>query len=185
MTFIQIIKRTVEISRPVFWPSTFFAFILGVLFSHYTLSSGLLLYAFLWSFPYSLWICTVNDLADTDTDELNVNKGGISGAKISTKEYRFIKKLQWISLFVIIFPIISTNNYILIIVSIAALAIPYIYSTYPIRMKERPPLDSLCNGGFVACVFLAGYVFSYPIRFDSLFYEAFFAFILEFQQSIS
>lgn len=157
---IAILTRILQISRPIFWPSTFFAFLLGVVFSKNPITTYTLFFAFLWSFPYSLWICTLNDLEDYESDRSNLFKGGISGAKITKNERGFVSNLAVISGIIIILPTLLTANLFLIGTSLMALLIPYLYSVRPFRLKERPPLDSFSNGAFVACVCIAGYVFN-------------------------
>lgn len=172
MRLMHSIKRTIEISRPICWPTTFFGFILGTLFSHHPLTPLVLFFAFLWSFPYSLWICTVNDLSDKETDKVNAYKGGVAGAKIDTEEIPFIKKLQWISLGSILIPVLLTGNYVFYLTAAVALTIPYIYSVKPIRLKERPPLDSLSNGATAVFIFLSGYVFNQPVHMERVPWQA-------------
>ena len=172
MSFFAAVKRTVLISRPLFWPSTFFAFLLGVIFSRHAIGYASVIYACLWAFPYSLWMCAANDMADRATDSINPHKGGASGAKMKSGEEVFMTRLMWGSFFTIMMPTLFTGNILLIIASLLAVVIPSIYSSYPIRLKERPPFDSFSNGAFVVCVFLAGFVFYQPVLFDGLFFQA-------------
>ncbi len=179
---LKTVLRIIEISRPVFWPSTFFIFLLGIIFSRHEITSIGIFYAFLWSFPYSLWLSTVNDLADMKTDNINTFKGGISGVKVKDSEIIFLKRLQCVSFLTIIVPILFTFsagggpaygwNYLFLFASLAALIIPYTYSSYPIRLKEKPPFDSLSNGAFVVSVFIAGYVFNGENIFENIFIQA-------------
>ncbi len=169
------LKRTVEISRPVFWPSTFFTFLLGIILSHNAITPLSVVFALLWSFPYSLWISAVNDLHDKDTDSLNSFKGSISGTRILHNEEVFIRKLARISLIFILIPTIFTFNYLLLLFSVIALIIPYLYSAHPFRLKEKPPFDSLSNGAFVTSVFIAGYVFHATFTISEVFLHAVFS----------
>lgn len=154
---MERLKRAIEISRPIFWPSTFFAFLLGVLFSHHPISPKEIAFACIWAFPYSLWLCTVNDLSDKATDNLNKFKGKISGIKVQTNEDSFIKKLAILSLAIILAPTIFFANLQTLFTSVLAIIIPFCYSIPLIRLKEKPFLDSLSNGAFVTTVFLTGY----------------------------
>lgn len=153
--------RAVVISRPVFWPSTFLVFLLGVTFSGSPITASALIFAGLWAFPYSLWIYAVNDLSDVGSDLANPTKGGISGARVKNGDRELLINLSFIAAVVIILPsiVFAPHPGYLLFAGIALL-VPYLYSAKPVRLKERPPLDSLSNGLFVAAVFLGGYFFS-------------------------
>ncbi len=165
---VKMIIRAIEVSRPLFWPSTFLVFLLGVLISGNSFSVLVFLFAFLWSFPYSLWICSVNDQADIRSDTINQFKGGISGVKVYKSEIQVLKQFQWVSVLSILLPTLFTFNGSLWGTSIIAIVIPYLYSSYPVRLKERPPWDSVSNGLFVMFVFLSGYLFSGNVHYQPL-----------------
>lgn len=151
------LKRAIEISRPIFWPSTFLTFLIGIIFSHSEVNIEAILFACLWAFPYSLWICSVNDYYDFDTDKINQFKGKLSGAKPHPSERRFLIFLAIISFLVIVVPTTLFASFTSLLWSLSAIIVVFIYSSPPIRLKTRPIIDSLSNGAFVASVFLTGY----------------------------
>lgn len=152
--------RMILISRPVFWPSTFLVFLLGVVFSEAPITTSALIFAGLWAFPFSLWVSAVNDLSDIKSDSANPFKGGVSGARVKNSEREFLVNLCFVGAIAVALPsvIFATHLWYLLFATVA-LVVPYLYSARPVRLKERPPMDSLSNGLFVAAVFLAGYFF--------------------------
>lgn len=151
------LKRAIEISRPIFWPSTFLTFLTGVVFSGSEIDVEAILFACLWAFPYSLWICSVNDYYDFDTDKINQFKGKLSGAKPKLTEKRFLIFLAIASLLAIMIPTVLFASFASLLWSLSAIIVVFLYSSPPVRLKTRPIIDSLSNGIFVASVFLTGY----------------------------
>ena len=140
-----MLKRLIEISRPVLWVNT-----IG------TTITGMWLAGFLWTweiipiliwvtFPFNLLIYGINDIFDQETDNINARKGSYEGAHIYPNEVKPI----WIA-------VLATNIPFLIYF---ALTLPWqatawmvayslfftFYSAPPLRFKARKYLDALSN----------------------------------------
>lgn len=143
-----MIRRLVEISRPVLWVNTIGTTIIGMWLSGYLWTWEIVPILIWVTFPFNLLIYGVNDIYDQDTDADNDRKGGYGGAKIKPHEVRMI---GW--------GVILTNIPFLIFFAItlpweavawmAAYAFSFWqYSATPLRFKGRPILDSLSNADY-------------------------------------
>ena len=143
-----MIRRLVEISRPVLWVNTIGTTVIAMWLSGY-LWTWEILPILLWvTFPFNLLIYGVNDIYDQDTDADNDRKGGYGGAKIRPAE---TKMIGW--------GVVLTNIPFLVYF---ALTLPWPavawmalyafsfwqYSATPLRFKGRPILDSLSNADY-------------------------------------
>ncbi len=143
-----MIRRLVEISRPVLWVNT-----IGTTVNGMWLAGELWTWAIapilIWvTFPFNLLIYGINDIYDQDTDADNDRKGGYGGAKIKPHE---TKMIGW--------GVILTNVPFLVYF---ALTLPWEavawmalyafsfwqYSATPLRFKGRPILDSISNADY-------------------------------------
>ena len=143
-----MIRRLVEISRPVLWVNTIGTTVIGMWLSGYLWTWEIVPILIWVTFPFNLLIYGVNDIYDQDTDADNDRKGGYGGAKIKPHEVRMI---GW--------GVILTNVPFLVYFAItlpweavawmAAYAFSFWqYSATPLRFKGRPILDSLSNADY-------------------------------------
>lgn len=143
-----MIRRLVEISRPVLWVNTIGTTVIAMWLAG-ELWTWAIVPILLWvTFPFNLLIYGVNDIYDQDTDADNDRKGGFGGAKIKPSE---TKMIAW--------GVILTNVPFLIYFAIT-LPLPAVlwmlgyafsfwqYSARPLRFKGRPILDSLSNADY-------------------------------------
>ena len=143
-----MIRRLIEISRPVLWVNTIGTTVIGMWLSGYLWTWEILPILIWVTFPFNLLIYGINDIYDQDTDADNDRKGGYGGAKIKPSETRMI---GW--------GVILTNVPFLIYF---ALTLPWEavfwmalyafsfwqYSATPLRFKGRPILDSVSNADY-------------------------------------
>ena len=143
-----MIRRLVEISRPVLWVNTIGTTVIAMWLSGYLWTWEIVPILIWVTFPFNLLIYGVNDIYDQDTDADNDRKGGYGGAKIKPHEVRMI---GW--------GVILTNVPFLVYFAItlpweavawmAAYAFSFWqYSATPLRFKGRPILDSLSNADY-------------------------------------
>jgi 4-hydroxybenzoate polyprenyltransferase len=146
-------------SRPAFWPVGPILFVAGLLYSHAEPGAGTIVQALMLSVPLCLFIFGVNDAYDYASDKRNARKGLVGGAIAGkdAREVAFFAGILCAALMAIV-SIFSRNawNFALVV---AALLLGYAYSAPPIRLKERPPLDSLSNGLGAYLLFAAGFSF--------------------------
>ncbi len=140
-----MLRRLIEISRPVLWINTIGTTVVGMWLAGY-LWDWRVLPILIWvTFPFNLLIYGINDIFDQETDNINARKGGYEGAHIFPNEVKPI----WITT-------VLTNVPFLIYF---ALTLPWqatawmvayalfftFYSAPPLRFKARKYLDALSN----------------------------------------
>lgn len=143
-----MIRRLVEISRPVLWVNTIGTTVIAMWLSGYLWTWEIVPILIWVTFPFNLLIYGVNDIYDQDTDADNDRKGGYGGAKIKPSE---TKMIGW--------GVILTNVPFLVyfaatlpVAAVAWMALYafsfWQYSATPLRFKGRPILDSLSNADY-------------------------------------
>ncbi len=140
-----MLRRLIEISRPVLWINTIGTTVVGMWLAGY-LWDWRVLPILIWvTFPFNLLIYGINDIFDQETDNINARKGGYEGAHIFPNEVRPI----WMTT-------VLTNVPFLIYFAITlpwqatAWMVAYslfftFYSAPPLRFKARKYLDALSN----------------------------------------
>jgi len=144
-----VIRRLIEISRPVLWVNTIGTTVIAMWLSGelWTWSIvGILLWV---TFPFNLLIYGINDIYDQDTDADNDRKGGYGGAKIRPSE---TKMIGWGVVltnipFLVYFFFTVDNRLALVWMVLYAFSF-WQYSATPLRFKGRPLLDSLSNADY-------------------------------------
>lgn len=143
MKIIDIIK----ISRPASWVIFPLAFYIGLTVSGVKLSTVAFFIMISLSFPFCLFGYGINDIYDFESDRKNPRKKSIINGHVVYPKYKnTIKKIAFISLSPLIVSVILTKNLLTIFLSLVFIILGYYYSAPPIRIKERPPFDSLSNG---------------------------------------
>lgn len=150
-------KLLLVTSRPIFWLGTIPIYYGGVLAGG--TAWGFLTWWGLWfvTFPLSLIIFGLNDIADIESDAINARKGGIEGNVLQKKNTGFIIQsiILVAGLSLLPFWVYGRRLSLFIIFSMYFLA--YAYSLKPWRLKSRPFLDSLSNAFGVFLVSLLGF----------------------------
>ncbi|MFP4187957.1 MAG: UbiA family prenyltransferase [Halobacteriales archaeon] len=153
---IQNLRLLVETSRPQFYFVPVYFYVSAFVILGHEITFPVLVQAASLSFPLTLFINGVNDIYDTETDELDdLRKEG------ETVEDRFddISTLR-VYLAVAAAVVLATTamfNVWNTFFAAGMLFVGYAYSAPPLRLKERPPFDSLSNGVIaVTLAFLLG-----------------------------
>ena len=140
-----MLKRLIEISRPVLWVNTIGTTVMGMWLAGYLFTPAIIPILIWVTFPFNLLIYGINDIFDQETDNINARKGSYEGAHIYPHEVKPI----WIG-------VIATNVPFLIYF---ALTLPWqavawmvayslfftFYSAPPLRFKARKYLDAFSN----------------------------------------
>jgi len=140
-----VLRRLLEISRPVLWVNTIGTTVVGMWLAGYLWTWEILPILIWVTFPFNLLIYGINDIFDQETDNINARKGSYEGAHIYPHEVKPI----WIG-------VIATNVPFLIYfaLTLPSAAVWWMiayslfftfYSAPPLRFKARPYLDSLSN----------------------------------------
>jgi 4-hydroxybenzoate polyprenyltransferase len=131
----------IRASRPFSWPNTALPFLAAALLAG-RFDAAVLLGALYFTLPYNLLLYGVNDLFDYESDRDNPRKGGlVEGGLVAAGDRRRLLAL-----------VLATNLPLLAAPALlggpaaAALAFTVLaalaYSATPLRLKERPGLDS-------------------------------------------
>jgi 4-hydroxybenzoate polyprenyltransferase len=120
-----------------------------------------LLQILLLSFPVCILLYGINDAYDYESDSLNPRKGIIEGIKLKPKHHSFVKRTSFIMAILLILSSLFSLNIINVLGMSLLVFFGYIYSAPPLRLKERPPLDSFSNGIiYFFAPFLIGFSFN-------------------------
>ena len=85
-----MLKRLIEISRPLLWVNTIGTTVLGMWLGGDLWRWDIVALLLFATLPFNLLIYGVNDVYDQDTDALNPRKGGVEGALIKPSEAKMI-----------------------------------------------------------------------------------------------
>lgn len=157
---VDFLKLLLTTSRPIYWLGPIFIFIAGQIASRDEwsfLSVWGLLFV---TAPMGLIVYGLNDIADIASDQINERKGGIEGNIVKSKEIPLIKKIVLIIFFLSTAPMILLGKYLMILPVALITIFAYVYSFQPLRLKNRPILDSVSNACWMLFIFLLGYASS-------------------------
>lgn len=163
----ELVKLLVRTSRPIVW--TWFAapFLVGFIISGSSLYRPLFWFELLLLGPlYCLVVYGVNDIYDYETDLQNDRKGeGKSqGDVLRPDKHRVVMYSSIVSSLILVAVAVSTKNLVNIGGMVFLILWAFAYSAPPIRLKERPILDSISNGlGYVLVPALMGFSLGSPI----------------------
>lgn len=154
--YARRLRLLVETSRPQFYFVPVYFYVSAFVILGHEITLPILVQAASLSFPLTLFINGVNDIYDTDTDALDdLRKEG------ETVEERFddvstLRVYLALAATVVLATTVMFNVWNTVFAA-SMLFVGYAYSAPPLRLKERPPLDSLSNGVIaVALAFLLG-----------------------------
>ncbi len=140
-----MLRRLIEISRPVLWINTIGTTVVGMWLAGY-LWDWRVLPILIWvTFPFNLLIYGINDIFDQETDNINARKGGYEGAHIFPNEVRpiwnttVLTNVPFLIYFAITLPWQATAW------MVAYSLFFTFYSAPPLRFKARKYLDALSN----------------------------------------
>lgn len=152
-TFLQKFTVLVRASRPLAWPLLSVIFFGGLMYSNAELSLAALLQLLALSAPASVFYA-LNDAYDYHTDIINRRKNDlvIDGKALHPRYLPFVKSAVFVAMAILALSSILTLNPSNMLLMALFLFFAYSYSSPPLRLKERPPLDSIANG---ICYFLA------------------------------
>jgi 4-hydroxybenzoate polyprenyltransferase len=148
----------VQVSRPIMWPVLPLVYLLGLHAAHGPISATAIAQMLLLTLPMNAIGCGLNDIFDYDSDRRSERRRKIWGAVVAEADRRFV----WLSCLAMV-PLVlagavATRSGFNIAATCGLILVAWAYSVPPVRLKERPPLDSLANGlGFFLLPFVMGY----------------------------
>jgi lycopene elongase/hydratase (dihydrobisanhydrobacterioruberin-forming) len=156
----QKIFLLLKISRPVFWVVGPIIFLIGLKYSGEHLQIISALQMLFLAFPLSLFVFAINDLYDFKSDMINPRKKGFAKINLKNKQYDFITKNAILAGILVIISSVIALNFFNIISMLFLVFLTYYYSAPKLRLKERPPLDSISNGVMIFLIFALGFSFN-------------------------
>lgn len=142
MKIVDLIK----ISRPLGWPVLPAVFYMGLITSGGQASIPAIIIMIFLSFPICLAGYGINDVYDYESDRINPRKKSVEGHIVYKKDRKFVKKISLAMLSAFFLSTLLMGNLSTTFLAVIFIFLAYYYSALPIRLKERPPLDSLSNG---------------------------------------
>jgi 4-hydroxybenzoate polyprenyltransferase len=102
--------------------------------------------------------CGLNDIYDYESDCRSPRRRAVWGAVVRDEDRPLVFRASLFMLPVIVLGACVTRNWDNIVATVCLLLVAWLYSVPPLRLKERPPLDSLANGlGYFLLPFTMGY----------------------------
>jgi 4-hydroxybenzoate polyprenyltransferase len=98
------------------------------------------------SIPYCMFLYGINDIYDFESDQINPRKQHLVGIKLEPTHHSLVKKIALVIGVILLVSSLITMNLMNILGMGLLLFFSYQYSAPPLRLKERPPLDSISNG---------------------------------------
>jgi lycopene elongase/hydratase (dihydrobisanhydrobacterioruberin-forming) len=148
----------IQVSRPIIWPVLPLVYGLGLNASHAPLSVAAIIQIVLLTFPVNLIGCGLNDIYDYESDRRSPRRRAIWGAVVRSDDRPLVLRATLAMVPFIVIGACITRNWNNIAASVSLLLVAWLYSVPPLRLKERPPLDSLANGlGYFLLPFAMGY----------------------------
>ncbi len=141
-------------------------------FTQNNVSPGLVAYFqfFCVTVPLAILIFGNNNVWDYESDRQNPRKNrGLLGDVLDKKHHAFVNRLSFASAILLLASSLLTLNLQNLFLMACIVFLSYFYSAEPIRLKTKPPLDSLSNGLGFLLLFLIGYsygssIFTVPLK---------------------
>jgi 4-hydroxybenzoate polyprenyltransferase len=148
----------IQVSRPIIWPVLPLVYALGLNASHGVASLPAILQMLLLTLPMNLIGCGLNDIYDYESDWRSSRRRAIWGAVVRKEDRPLVLRTALAMAPLVVFGACLTRNWDNIVATVSLVLIAWLYSVPPVRLKERPPLDSLANGlGYFLLPFVMGY----------------------------
>jgi 4-hydroxybenzoate polyprenyltransferase len=148
----------IQVSRPVVWPVLPLVYSLGMHAARAELSIAAILQLFVLTFPMNLIGCGLNDIFDYESDRRSPRRRLVWGAVIGSDHRPFIWRACIAMMPLVLLSGTATRNWNNFVAVVALVLVAWFYSVPPVRLKERPPLDSLANGlGYFLLPLIMGY----------------------------
>jgi 4-hydroxybenzoate polyprenyltransferase len=158
--FLLLVKE----SRPIGWILGPLVFLIGMTVSGSIIITPVSIFQILMlSFPGCIFVYGMNDVHDYESDKLNPRKTAVGGWIDPKLEPEYHRYVTHVSIFVVLLMFLSsflTLNITNILAMVVLVASAHLYSAPPVRLKERPIIDSVSNGMIVFSTFLLGFSFS-------------------------
>jgi|tagenome__1003787_1003787.scaffolds.fasta_scaffold20980521_5 4-hydroxybenzoate polyprenyltransferase len=148
----------IQVSRPIIWPVLPLVYGLGLNASHAPFTIAAVIQIVLLTFPMNLVGCGLNDIYDYESDRRSPRRRALWGAVVRSEDRPLVLRAVLAMVPLIVVGACITRNWNNVGATVLLLLVAWLYSVPPVRLKERPPLDSLANGlGYFLLPFAMGY----------------------------
>jgi 4-hydroxybenzoate polyprenyltransferase len=148
----------VQVSRPILWPVLPLVYYLGLHAAGARLSTAAIAEMLLLTLPMNLVGCGLNDIYDYESDRRSGRRRKVWGAIVRYGDRGLVWRAALAMVPLVIAGSLATHNGFNLAATCGLVLVAWAYSVPPMRLKERPPLDSLANGlGFFLLPFAMGY----------------------------
>jgi 4-hydroxybenzoate polyprenyltransferase len=161
----------IQVSRPIVWPVLPLVYYLGLHAANAGMSVAAILQMASLTLPMNLIGCGLNDVYDYESDRRSRRRRTVWGAIVSDADRSLVWRAAILMVPIVLLAAASTGNAYNIAATICLVLVAWLYSVPPVRLKERPPLDSLANGlGYFLLPLVMGYSLgreprTMPLRF--------------------
>lgn len=140
-----VARRLLVSSRPVSWINTAFPFAAAYLMTTRQIDAVLIVGTLFFLVPYNLAMYGINDVFDYESDLRNPRKGGAHGAVLDRRLHRVTLTTAAVLCLPFVAFLVVAGSPASWAVLAASLFFVVFYSAPPLRLKERPFLDSLTS----------------------------------------
>jgi 4-hydroxybenzoate polyprenyltransferase len=148
----------IQVSRPIVWPVLPLVYGLGMHAARAPLSGVAIVQMVLLTFPMNLIGCGLNDIYDYESDRRCPRRRAIWGAVVRAEDQSFVWQACIAMMPLVLFGACLSRNWDNFVATVSLVLVAWLYSVPPVRLKERPPLDSLANGlGYFLLPLMMGY----------------------------
>lgn len=155
---IRVLIGLVRASRPIGWVAAVALYRIGLGYGHVNESWVTVGVSIVLTFPFCLYLFGLNDLADAASDRRNPRKGNwLHGASEPVERSLAARFGPWaagavVAVFIPLLPWIAG------LVLAGILLIAWMYSSYPVRLKEIPIVDGLVTATIMIGLLAIGYL---------------------------
>ncbi|HEY9307091.1 MAG TPA: prenyltransferase [Microbacterium sp.] len=163
-----VARQLVIASRPVSWINTAYPFAAAYLLTTRQIDATLVVGTLFFLVPYNLAMYGINDVFDYESDLRNPRKGGAHGAVLDRRMHRVTLWAAGLLCLPFVAYLLVIGSPVSWLVLAASLFFVVFYSAPPLRLKERPFLDSATSSihffsPAVYALVLAGATWTLPL----------------------
>ncbi|MFD4957070.1 prenyltransferase [Microbacterium sp. NPDC058389] len=140
-----VARRLLVSSRPVSWINTAYPFAAAYLMTTRQVDIVLIVGTLFFLIPYNLAMYGINDVFDYESDLRNPRKGGAHGAVLDRRLHRVTLIASGLACLPFVVFLVVVGSPASWAVLAGSLFFVVFYSAPPLRLKERPFLDSLTS----------------------------------------
>ena len=140
-----MLRELLVASRPVSWINTAYPFAAAYVMTTREVDATLVIGTLFFLVPYNLAMYGINDVFDYESDLRNPRKGGAHGAVLDRRMHRVTLWASALLSAPFLAYLVVVGSAVSWLVLVASLFFVVFYSAPPLRLKERPFLDSVTS----------------------------------------